>query len=133
MRTTIGKFIGIICLVAMAGCASASKHYTWQDINREVVPQEPKPEPEAYLKVYTEIEAVNDGDIQRYPHLPYTIFSAEGKKIKYVRNDDENPELVTLPPGKYVIAPEAWKTKAKIIGATLEEGRITEVHLKGGE
>ncbi len=122
-----------LSLVGVMGCASTTKSYTWQDVKREVGPAVPKPH--GYLKVYTETTDVNDADVHRYPHLPYTIYAPDGKKVKWVKNSwsstDEYPEVVALAPGKYVIEPDVWTTKKEIIGVTIEDARTTEVHLKG--
>jgi hypothetical protein len=107
----IRKFIITIFLLGMASSANAMAT-------------------EAYLKVYTNTEEVNDGGYLWVRNVPYTIFSANGKKTKWVRNDS-GKDLVTLPPGKYVIVPDGTENK-EIIGANLEQGKITEVNLMGG-
>lgn len=126
MRNLIGQFITIVCLVGMTSYANA---YTWQDIKQVSGPVVPKPE--AYLKVYSEATVYRDGDIERTKRVPYTIYSADGKKIKWVPFNDEDPKLITLPPGKYVIVPETERTKAVVVGANLVPGQLTEVHMKG--
>ena len=121
----------VLGLASIVGCASTPKSYTWQDVKREVGPA--VPEPHGYLKVYTETTDTNDADVHRYPHLPYTIYTPAGKKIKWIKNSwsstDEYPEAVELAPGKYVIEPDVWTTKKEIIGATIEDGRTTEIHI----
>ena len=92
----------------------------------------PKLDTKAYLKVYTKVEEVNDSGYDWVRGIPFTIFSADGKKIQWVRNDDGTPTLVTLPPGKYVIVPDGWNNKNVVIGADLVQGKITEVHMLGG-
>jgi hypothetical protein len=126
MRYTIGKFITIICLVGMTSYASAA---TWQDVKQESGPVVLKPE--AYLKVYSEARVFRDGDIPKVDRVPYTIYSADGKKLRWIAFNDEDPKLITLPPGKYVIVPETDMTKTEIVGAILEPGQLTEVHMKG--
>jgi len=128
----IRKFIGIVCLVGMVGCATAGQTFTWQDIKKEVGPTAPKPVTDSYLEVYTKVEEFNDGgEVLGVRGIPYTIFSSDGNKTKWVRNDSSTPDLVTLPPGKYVIVPDGTENK-EIIGAILEKGKLTEVHLMGG-
>jgi hypothetical protein len=131
MRNIFGNFIAIVFLVAMAGSASAQQVYTWHDVNLKVGPTIQNPAPKAYLKVYTEAHLYHDMGVQRVNRLPYTIYSADGKKIKWVAWNDTDPKLITLPPGKYVIVPETDRTKTEIVGATLKVGKLTEVHLKG--
>jgi len=131
MRHTIEKFMCVVCLMGMASCASAGTTYTWQNIKQEVGPSVPKPVKEAYLKVYTKEEEVNDGGYLWVRGLRYNIFSGDGKLIESVTNDN-TPNTFTLSPGKYVIVPLDRQYKDQIIGAVLEPGKLTEVHMMGG-
>jgi hypothetical protein len=122
----------LILGMVMASCASAAQMYTWQDIKQEVGPTVPKPATEAYLKVYTKEEEVNDGGYLWVRGLRYNIFSDKGKLIESVRNDN-TPNTFTLSPGKYVIVPLGSRQyKNEIIGAILQPGKLTEVHMMGG-
>ena len=132
MRNIIEKLIFPACLMGMASCASAGQTYTWQDIKQEVGPTVAKPSTEAYLKVYTKEEEVNDGGYLWVRGLRYNIFSDNGKLIESVRNDN-TPNTFTLSPGKYVIVPLGSRQyKNDVIGAILEPGKLTEVHMMGG-
>lgn len=129
MRKNIWNLIVICILVGLAGCTSKSKTPTWADVQQKsgpVVQQQ-----ESYLKVFSEARVYNDADITRVTRVPYTIYTAEGKKLRFVAFNDEDPQLVTLPPGKYVIVPVTNMTKTAIYGAILKSGQITEVHMKG--
>lgn len=126
MQNIVRKFIGIVFWVVVASCSSA---YTWQDVKQETGPVVPKPE--AYLKVYSEARVFRDGDIPKVDRVPYTIYSADGKKLRWIAFNDVDPKLITLPPGKYVIVPETNLTKTEIVGAILKPGQLTEVHMKG--
>jgi hypothetical protein len=126
MRYIIGKIIVIVCLVGGASYANAA---TWADVQQQAGPVVPKPE--AYLKVYSEARVFRDGDIPKVDRVPYTIYSADGKALRYIAFNDEDPKLITLPPGKYVIVPVTNMTKTEIVGAVLAQGRLTEVHMKG--
>jgi hypothetical protein len=132
MRILIGKFITIACLLGMAGYADAAQSYTWQDIKQAVAPTTPTPSTEAYLKVYTKSEEVNDGGYLWVRGPRYTIFSGEGKLVKSVTNESGTPNTFTLSPGKYVIVPDDGQSKKEIVGAVLEPGKLTEVHMMGG-
>ena len=127
--------IGVLFFFVIAGCASApEKTYHRTDVNRVVEPIAPAPH--GSLKVYTETDDSSNGEPPHYyPHLPYMLYTPEGKKYKYVRNhwssQDEYPEIVELPPGKYVIVPETKFTKREIVGVVIEDGKMVEVHLKG--
>jgi hypothetical protein len=126
MRNIIGKLITIVCLVSGASYANAA---TWADIQQQAGPVVPKPE--AYLKVYSEARVYNDGDVPKVSRVPYTIYSSDGKKLRWIAFNDEDPKLVTLPPGKYVIVPETNITKTQVVGAVLKIGQLTEIHMKG--
>jgi hypothetical protein len=131
MRNILGNFILVVCLAAMSNSASAQQVYTWQKVNLKVGPTVQNSAPNAYLKVYTEAHLYHDMGVQRVDRLPYTIYSADGKKVKWIAWNDTDPKLVTLPPGKYVIVPVTNRTKTEIVGAILEPGKLTAVHLRG--
>jgi len=108
MRNIIVIFIFAVCLAGMANYASADPV-------------------ESYLEVYTQVQEINDGGYLWVRGTPYTIFSDDGKKTKWVRNDS-GKDLVTLPPGKYRIVLDGMD-KNQGLGAIVEEGKLTEVHL----
>ena len=60
---------------------------------------------QGYLKVYSASDEVKDGDTRYFPHTSYVIYTIDGKLFKTVKNhrseDDEIPELVSLPVGSY--------------------------------
>jgi hypothetical protein len=125
MRNIIGKLIIFVCLVNTASYADA---YTLQDNTQEVGPVVSKSE--AYLKVYSEVNS-SVGDIDEVTRVPYKIYSPEGKLIKWVGFNDEDPRLITLPPGKYLIVPTTEKTKTVVVGANLVSGQLTKIHMMG--
>src|SRR5262249_497960 len=64
-----------------------------------------------YLRVYSATETRHaDKFINYYPHTPYTIYTTNGQRFKWVRNSianmDENPALVRLPAGLYSVRAE---------------------------
>ena len=126
MRYIIGKFITVFCLMGMASYANAA---TWANIQQQAGPIVIKPE--AYLKVYSEARVYSDGDVPRVTRMPYTIYSADGKKLRWIAFNGNDPKLITLSPGKYVIVPETNMTKTEVVGAILKPGELTEVHMKG--
>jgi len=125
------KIMGVVCFISMAGCASASQTFTWQDIKQQVGPVVPKAPTVGYLQVFTKDETVNDGGYlwQRGPR--YLIYTANGKRITWSENDG-GPNTFTLAPGKYVIVPYDREYRNEITGAILEPGKVTEVHMMGG-
>jgi hypothetical protein len=131
MKNILRNIMAIVFLVVLSGGAHAQQVFTWQDIKQQVGPTVQKSTPQAYLKVFSEAHPYFDGDVQRVNRLPYTIYSADGKKIKWVAWNDRDPKVITLPPGKYVIVPETRRTKTEIVGAILKAGKLTEVHLQG--
>lgn len=128
------RFMMLSCLLLVMGCAT-NRVYTWKDVARVVEPKTPVSTPGGYLIVYTETEEVGSFDEDTYyPHTSYMIYTADGKRLKRVANhlsrEDENPELVRLEPGKYVIVPDVLFKKGNVIGAVIENGKTTEVHLE---
>jgi hypothetical protein len=88
-----------------------------------------------YLKVYSATEDHNDGDTHYFPHTGYTIYSEHGKTvIKRVANaisiHDEDPSLVQLPAGKYIVLAEAENGGMVRIAAIIEPGKLTTVNLE---
>ena len=73
-------------------------------------------------------------------HTSYTIYTAEGKFLRKVRNaedmSDADPSLVELPPGEYRIQAEAEDeggvTFTVTVPVLVEPGLTTVVHLNGG-
>jgi len=128
MKHILKQIVSAVCLVGISTSAYAQS-FTWQNINQQDAPS--TLQPKAYLKVYSEAHIYHDMDVQRLDRLPYTIYSADGKKLRFIAYNDFNPKLVTLPPGKYVIVPETRRFKEQIVGAVLTPGHLTEVHFKG--
>ena len=122
---------GALCVVM--GCATA-KRVTWNDISRVV---EPQPDvPHGSLKVFTKTSYDVTGEDSYYPHTPYTIYAEDGKKVKRIENhssrEDNDPETVELPPGKYVVVPQEG-SKKDMVGVVIADQKLTEVHLPGGD
>jgi hypothetical protein len=91
--------------------------------------------PEGYLKVYTATEDHKDGNVHYLPHTGYTIYSEDGKTVvKNVANaigtHDEDPSLVQLPVGKYVVLAEAQHYGMVKIAAVIEPGQLTKIDLQ---
>jgi hypothetical protein len=87
-----------------------------------------------YLKVYTATEDHKDGDVHCFPHTSYTIYSEDGKTgVKKVANaisiHDEDPCLVQLPAGKYIVLAEAENSGTVKIAVIIGPGQLTKVDL----
>ena len=89
------------------------------------------------LIVYTAVKVplpMGVSDTQYYPHTSYALYDANGKFLRGVRNHigawDEEPERVSLPPGRYTISAESelqGSVKAPII---IQAGKTTVVNLQ---
>lgn len=91
--------------------------------------------PEGYLKVYTATEDHNDGGVHYFPHTSYTVYSEDGKTVvKNVANaissHDEDPSLIQLPAGKYVVLAEAAHRGMVKVAVIIEPGQLTDVRLE---
>jgi hypothetical protein len=90
--------------------------------------------PAGYLKVYTATENHNDRNVHYFPHTSYTVYSEDGKTVvKIVANaigiHDEDPSLVQLPAGKYIVLAEAEQFGMLRIAAVIEPGQLTKIDL----
>ncbi len=128
----MGRWGWCIVVLLVGGCASATKSYTWSDVHQVVTPVPYVPH--GYLKVFTKTIAMSTSEDSYYPHSPYTIYSEDGKKVRYVENhssrEDKEPTTVELSPGKYVIAQEGGSRKEDIVGAVIEDQKLTEVRFR---
>ena len=91
--------------------------------------------PQGYLKVFTATEDHNDGDTHYFPHTSYTIYSDDGKTVvKKVPNaigvHDEDPSLVQLSAGTYVVRAKAENSGMVKIAVIIKPGQLTKVNLE---
>jgi len=101
--------LSVIFTLVLSGCATASKNYSWNDVKQVV---EPEPYvPSGYLKVFTPTEDHSTSEDRYYLHTPYTVF--------------EEPEVVSLSPGKYVVKPDIGPAT----GVIIEDQKFTKVDL----
>ena len=70
-------------------------------------------------------------------HSDYRIFSADGKQSKYVHNwvgtFIEDPAVVSLAPGRYIVAARAVASGTVTVPVIIEVGKTTSVHLDGSK
>ncbi|MGD0060955.1 MAG: hypothetical protein ABSD58_16185 [Verrucomicrobiia bacterium] len=90
--------------------------------------------PTGYLKVYTATEDHNDGNVHYFPHTGYTVYSEDGTTVvKNVRNaigiHDEDPSLVQLPAGTYVVLGEVENGGVVKVAVVIQPGQLTKVDL----
>jgi len=85
------------------------------------------------LKVYTDVNPTTDAQVTYYPHTGFTVKTQEGNVIRYFPNNrginDELPETVYLPEGKYIIVPETQKNEEFLI--EILSGKTTVLHTRG--
>ena len=85
------------------------------------------------LQVYTATEGHDEDAVYYYPHSAYTIFGANGEKVRYVRNHidryDETPQIVSLAPGAYTVRGRADGYGYITVPVIVKSGRRTSVYL----
>lgn len=92
------------------------------------------------LQVFTRVvEQFDDqnqaGDgVSGWPqHSDYVIYNLHGKRVKHVYNSighyETAPRIVTLPPGRYIVAAEANETLRVRVPVEIERGRVSRIHL----
>ncbi len=88
---------------------------------------------QGYLKVYSAIDELKDGDGWYFPHSSYEIYTINGKLLKIVGNhisrSDEIPEIVALPVGFYTVVARAEKAGYIRVPVVINEGRETILDL----
>ncbi len=88
------------------------------------------------LEVFSEIREYDEDDAYYFPHSPYTIYTADGKRVRYVWNhhnhEDENPTVVKLPAGEYVIKADATLYGPVSVPVVIKPGQTTRVVLQPG-
>ncbi len=88
------------------------------------------------LEVYTETQEYYEDEMSWFPHTDYQIYTSEGKRLKRVWNhrnhEDENPAVVALPPGQYVV--KAWAERYGLVRVpvVIKAGETTRVILQPG-
>jgi hypothetical protein len=85
------------------------------------------------LEVYSATAEFKDGAARYFPHSSYAIYTTDGKVFKNVENHisptDENPEIVALPVGSYVIAAQAERHGYVRVPVVIKEGQRTILDL----
>lgn len=88
------------------------------------------------LQVFTETEEYYEDDLSYFPHTDYQIYTLDGKHLKRVWNhenhEDENPAVVSLPPGEYVV--KAWAEFCGLVSVpvVIKPDETTRVILQPG-
>jgi hypothetical protein len=90
-----------------------------------------------HLEVYSATKLyISDGGFSYAPHTDYEIYSKDGALFERVRNAtdhfDEDPSLVLLPVGRYVVKAESRSYGLVAAPVTIENGRTTSVRLQQG-
>ena len=89
----------------------------------------------ANLIVYTERYLdpnVGDSDAgTRSVYTGYTVYDDQGRKVSYARQDGQEPNELSLAPGKYLVMLDRPAGHAPGFWVKVEQGRITEVRLDG--
>ena len=88
-----------------------------------------------FLKVYSATETREVGKfINYYPHTPYTIYSTNGQKFRWIENSvafiDESPALVRLPAGAYTIEAKDDDYGRVVVPIVIKGGDTTIVYLE---
>lgn len=88
------------------------------------------------LQVYSETRQYIDDDIYYSPHSGYQIETPQGKRVRYIWNhnshQDENPEVVALPAGRYLIQANAQLCGRVLVPVVIRPNQTTRVVLEPG-
>lgn len=122
-----------VALALVAGCAPAPR---W------IAPAAVGPAPavgssDGELVVYSADDAIDTGDADHPHHRRYVILAEDGSMLRTVWNQSgpfgQDPEDVTLPPGRYAIDTSATNFGPVRVPVVIEAGRTTFVHLDGND
>jgi hypothetical protein len=85
------------------------------------------------LVVYTATQEYFDGGQVYYPRTGYEIHTANGALLRNVKNrlghNDETPETVYLPAGKYYILADSQLYGRVKVPVVIAKDRTTEIHV----
>ena len=74
-----------------------------------------------------------DGISDWQQHADYVIYNLHGKRVKHVDNAvghyETAPRIVTLPPGRYIVAAEAAEALRVRVPVEIKPGRLSRIHL----
>jgi hypothetical protein len=89
-----------------------------------------------YLEVYSATDRVDDGGVSYFPHSSYLVYTIDGKLVRKVENhvasSDESPELVTLPPGRYIVEARSENDGNIRVHVVVFTGRRAVLDLENG-
>jgi hypothetical protein len=92
---------------------------------------------QGYLKVYSATDEFNDGGLAYYSHSSYAIYTIDGELFKSVENhisrSDENPELLALPAGSYLVIARSNRHGDVGIRVAIKAGQLTVLDLGEGD
>lgn len=122
-----------LAVALAAGCAPPSR---W------IAPAAVGPAPavasdDGELIVYSADDAIDTADSEHPHHRRYVIRAADGSVLRSIENQTgpfgQDPEDVTLPPGRYAIDTSATNAGPVRVPVVIEPGRLTVVHLDGDD
>jgi hypothetical protein len=86
------------------------------------------------LQVFSALERNDEGDnLDWYQHTDYSIYNMHGKRVMHVGNTvghyEGAPRVVSLPPGRYIVAAEAKDALRVRVPVEIKRGRLSRIHL----
>jgi hypothetical protein len=125
-------------VVALAGCLMVAGCATQTLQTEKVGPSSGvarEAAGEGRLIVYSATEQVVRADVAYQVHSSYQIYREDKSLLKTVRNhrddQDETPELVSLPAGSYTVKARAAGAGLVAVPVLVQDVKTTEVHLQG--
>lgn len=87
-----------------------------------------------YLLVFSKTEELPVGEsLYSNPHTDYVIYNSAGKRFRSVRNggpNDEQPEKIALPTGKYIVQAQSDYVGTVRIPVVIKTGLQTSLYLE---
>lgn len=131
---TAAKWLCRLALVALTGCAARTPVILHEPVGPEQADAKP-PEQQGTLIVYSATR-VSSSEQSEYPvHTGYTVYTQNNQLFKDVDNlagtFAQDPEKVTLPPGRYQVKALAVRSGEVIVPVVILMGETTVVDLDG--
>jgi len=130
------RFCGLSLMLALLGGCATRPPLALEDPIGPATMRPAAAANDGRLKVYSMSYVGSvDGDIERYVHSQYTVYSDNGTKVRSVPNQtgvyNGDPDVVALPVGTYRVKAEAYGVGWVSVPVVIERDRTTVVDLNG--
>jgi hypothetical protein len=128
----MGAFV-MLDMLGVGGCSTPSSSVMLEPVGPQLALSTSSVAP-GELKAYTATDEYSDGWLIYHPHSRYAIFNNDGTLYKWVSNhvgmNNDHPELVDLPPGRYLVWANSETQGLVKVPVIIQSGKTTVVNLE---